>query len=100
PVSDGSMRSTSGCTARAMRVHDAHTPHASPSHGEEQLSAWASASAAFRLPTPEGPVNSRLGGSVPPAAERVSRPISRLCPRTSRSGIAPACYHALAAALL
>src|SRR5439155_5783476 len=94
------MTRTSGCTPRAMRVHAAQRPHASPSAGARQLIACASATAVVRLPTPEGPANSRLGGSVPPATERLRRLVSRLCPRTSRRGIVPACYHALAAALL
>src|SRR5690349_5071485 len=101
PVSAGSMTRTSGCTPRAMRVHAAQRPHASPSIGARQLIVCARARAVFRLPTPDGPLNSRLGGSVPAATERRRRLVSRPCPRTSRKGIVPACYHSrLAAALL
>src|SRR4051794_18630369 len=83
-----------------MRAHAAHVPHASPfGVGVRQFSDCATESAARCLPTPAGPANSRLGGSVPPVTERDSRSISRMWPTTSRKGIV-GCYHALAALFL
>src|SRR5476651_1175333 len=106
PLSPGDTKRTSGCTPRAMRVHAGHTPHAStPEPGtlnpepascltSRQLSACATASAARCLPTPAGPANNRLGGSVLPATERDSKSISRTWPTTSLKGMV-GCYHAL-----
>src|SRR5471032_2603308 len=110
PLSPGDTKRTSGCTPRAMRVHAGHTPHAStPEPGtlnpepascltSRQLSACAIASAARCLPTPAGPANNRLGGSVLPATERDSKSISRTWPTTSLKGIV-GCYHAPGARL-
>src|SRR5882672_10410492 len=64
-----------------------------------QLRACATATAVRCLPTPAGPAKRRLGGSVPPATDRVSRSTSRTWPTTSLKGIV-GCYHALAALFL
>src|SRR5690242_2462213 len=54
-----------------------------------QLSACATAMAASRFPTPDGPAKIMLGGSVPRSTERESRSMSRRWLMTSRNGIGP-----------
>src|SRR5438445_8997383 len=72
---------------RAMRVQAGHLPQlsissspalAGPKAGDVQFSAWATASATRRFPTPSGPPNITLGGSDPPAIERDSS--AAMCP--------------------
>ena len=77
PPSPASTASTSECAPRAIRLQAEQRPQASsgragpepdadggdPRNGSVQLSAWASAVAASRFPTPSGPAKSRLGGS-------------------------------------
>src|SRR4051794_37659096 len=93
-----------------MRVHAAQTPQASANAGfasaasgfeltacefagaalspaARQFRSCATDSAVSRLPTPAGPAKSRLGGSVPSAADRESSLIWRKWPTTSRNGI-------------
>src|ERR1700722_19795021 len=63
--------------------------------GDWQLSACATERAASRLPMPDGPASTRLGGSVFAATERDSSSIRRAWPTTSRKGTIAACYHAV-----
>ena len=80
-------------TPRTMRRHAGHSPH--PSWRESsrslmagtQFSAWATATAVSRLPTPSGPEKIRLGVSVSRAIARESSVSSRRWPMTSRKGM-------------